>query len=289
MKSKNSNILVVGSVVKDIVHLPNGIKKKFFGGTGANIAYGLGILKIESTLFSVAGKDFNPVFSNHLKKYGINLKVYVNKKAKTAVFSVIEGIKGKKNKEIWQPNVYAEIENIKLSSLVSETDFPKIKIAIFSPGTPVSTINHLKEFNEKKKKGSIAIFDPGQMTAYYSPKQFKECCDLSDILILNELEFKQSNEKLDEKLLKIFKNKILIQTLGHLGSVIYQNGKIVLIRAVKPKEVVNVVGAGDAYRAGLIYGIYKKMTLEKSCELGARMASKNVEFLGCQKYSFKLD
>lgn len=288
MKNQDSNILVVGSVVKDIVYLRGGAKRNFFGGTGANISYGLGILKIKSTLFSVAGKDFNPIFSNHLKKYGIDLKVCVDKNAKTAVFSVVENAKGK-NKEIWWPNGYAEIENIKLSSLLNKKDFSKIKIAIFSPGTAVSTVGHLKEFNKNKKKGSIAIFDPGQMTDYYSQKQFKECCALSDILILNELEFKQSNEKLNGQLLKIFKNKILIQTLGHRGSIIYQNGGIIFIRAVKPKRVVNVVGAGDAYRAGLIYGLHKGKTLEESCRLGARMASKNVEFLGCQKYSFKLD
>lgn len=287
MKNEDSNILVVGSIVRDVVCLPNGIKRNFFGGTGANIAYGLGILKIKSTLFSVAGKDFNPVFLNHLKKYGIDLKVYVDKNAKTAVFSVVEKAKSK-NREIWQPNAYAEIENIKLSFLLNKKDFLKIKIAIFSPGTPLSAANHLKEFNKNTKKGSIAIFDPGQMTDCYSQKQFKECCALSDILILNELEFKQSNKKLNGQLLKIFKNKILIQTLGDRGSIIYQNGKIIFIRAVKPKRVVNVVGAGDAYRAGLIYGLFKKMTLEESCRLGARMASKNVEFLGCQKYSFKL-
>ena len=64
-----------------------------------------------------------------------------------------------------------------------------------------------------------------------------------------------------------------------------KNGKkITKISAVRPKKVVDPTGAGDAYRAGLIFGLWNNFPLSKSCVLGAKMASQNIECLGCQKY-----
>ena len=287
MQKEKKEILVVGLAVRDVVVLANGKEKVFFGGTGANISYGLGMLGVSPVFLSVAGKDFNSGFAQHLKKHGVNLKVFTDKKEETAVFLIVKQKNGKQI-ESWHPNVFNKIEKLKLSSLLSKKDFGKIKIAIFSPGTPISIINHLREFSKNKIKDSFVIFDPGQMTHHYSKEQFTECCKLCDMLILNELEFKQSNKKLEGKLLELFKDKILIKTLGEKGSDVFLKGKKNHVMPIKVRKVVSVVGAGDAYRAGLIYGLSKKLDLISACKLGAQLASKNVECLGCQEYSFKI-
>ena len=72
--------------------------------------------------------------------------------------------------------------------------------------------------------------------------------------------------------------------MGHKGSTIHKNGEVIFIEAIKPKKVVNAVGAGDAYRAGLIFGLSNEIALEEACKLGALLASKNIEYHGCQEY-----
>ena len=43
-------------------------RERFFGGTGGNIAYGLGLLNTKPLLFSLAGQDFESSgFGPHLK------------------------------------------------------------------------------------------------------------------------------------------------------------------------------------------------------------------------------
>ncbi|MFA6523966.1 MAG: PfkB family carbohydrate kinase [Candidatus Paceibacterota bacterium] len=285
--NKKGEIIVIGSIVRDIVELTNGKKKEFLGGTGANISYGLGVLGLNPTLISVVGKDFSKKIKEYFKKNKINLNIFKDKKEDTAVFSVIKKTKGK-DIEIWKPNVFNKIEKLSLSYFLNKKELEKVNIIIFSPGTPISTHLHLKQFYEKGNKDAVVIFDPGQMTNMYTKKQFTECLKFSDILILNELEFKQAEKIIKKKILESFKDKIIIKTLGHKGSAIYKNKEVFNIPIVKPKKVVSAVGAGDAYRAGLIFGILNKMSLEESCKLGAKLASKNVEFLGCQQYDFSL-
>ena len=49
--------------------------------------------------------------------------------------------------------------------------------------------------------------------------------------------------------------KAFIVTQGAEGSVIYSGGKTLPIPNAKPHAVVDPTGCGDAYRAGLLYGI----------------------------------
>ena len=49
--------------------------------------------------------------------------------------------------------------------------------------------------------------------------------------------------------------KALIVTLGARGSVIYADGKRYEIPCIQAEAVVDPTGCGDAYRAGLLYGI----------------------------------
>ena len=72
--SKKGKILVVGSVVFDTI-----FEKTFYGGTGANIAYGLSKFGVQPMLFSLAGKDFQKDYSSHLRKSGVDLRVDINK------------------------------------------------------------------------------------------------------------------------------------------------------------------------------------------------------------------
>ena len=59
---------------------------------------------------------------------------------------------------------------------------------------------------------------------------------------------------------------------------------IIDIPAVKTKKVVDPTGCGDAYRAGLMYGIDKGLTIEQSAKIGAWIAVKAVEETGTQNH-----
>lgn len=278
MASKSKGrILVAGSVVIDTI-----LEKEFFGETGANIAYGLGKLKAAPILFSLAGEDFEKNYKAHLEKSGVELRIHIVEKGKTASFSCVTN-KKQEQIGIWTPNAYKNIHKISLWKTIAKKEIKDARIAIFSPGTPKSILKHMSEF-KKITSGVLVIFDPGQEIDNFSKKELEKCIGLGDIFIVNENEYARAEKILKQDLLKIFNKKIIIETLGEKGSVISQNNKSTKIKAIRPKKIVDTTGAGDAYRAGLIFGLWKGLSLVKACALEAKIAARNIEYLGCQKY-----
>lgn len=279
MINKRDKILVCGSIVIDVIS-----GEKFYGGTGGNIAYGLGQLGVSPILFSLVGKDFNIDYGKHLKNLGVDLNVSVDKMKDTANFSYSILDQGIAN-GVWSPNVYKNIDKLSLIKTISDKKLKDVTIAIFSPGSPESTYKHLKEFKSKNQK-ALTIFDPGQMISFYSKKQFVDCATLADLTILNDYEYKEISKTLKKDLVSYFKNlnKIIIKTKGDKGSEIFINNKIIKVKAVIPKKVYDTMGAGDAYRSGMLYKLIKGKTLKEACEFGAITASINVSHIGCQSY-----
>jgi 5-dehydro-2-deoxygluconokinase len=50
-------------------------------------------------------------------------------------------------------------------------------------------------------------------------------------------------------------------------------------------EVVNILGAGDAFAAGFIYGYLKGWDLYKSCRMGNACGAHVVTQLGCANFT----
>ena len=76
----------------------------------------------------------------------------------------------------------------------------------------------------------------------------------------------------------------MIVTRGASGSVIYADGQKLDIPSVKAKEVVDPTGCGDAYRAGLLYGIGTKLGWQVTGQLAAVMGSIKISSRGGQNH-----
>ncbi|MDP4009978.1 MAG: PfkB family carbohydrate kinase [Candidatus Shapirobacteria bacterium] len=263
-------------------------KQKYYGGTAGNIAYGLALLRDRPILFSVAGKDFSTDYEPYLKKLKIKLRV-IKKEGFTPTFY---GISDEVLQQIgiWQPNVYADFsDKTKLKEGLKKSDYSLIKVSIFSPGTGISTRNHMKELRKKLKNKVTIIFDPSQvLSIFYDKKLLLECLSLADIFIGNETEIAQLKNifGLGTKDVLNLGLKAIIETRGEDGCLIHQKDlSPIKIEAIKPKKVTETTGAGDAFRAGLIHGLLKNKSLEESCRFGAFMGAKSVEEKGGQLYT----
>lgn len=264
-------------------------KQQHYGGTGANIAYGLGILGAKPILFASAGQDFEHGFREHLVKHGVDERVYIEKNDWTATFYGMSD-EAKEQIGVWQPNAHAKLGAISIVEKLGKENLKDVAVAIFS-GAPSVVYRHLKDVRGTLGKRVFIIFDPGKMMS--SPED-KLCLTqglrLSDIFIVNDTELHQAESILGFSKEKIFALgvKAIIETKGAEGSTIHEKGKTTHIKAFKPKRVVETTGAGDAYRAGLIYGLLKGEDLTEACRIGSYMGAKNVETLGGQAYRVNL-
>jgi len=75
---------------------------------------------------------------------------------------------------------------------------------------------------------------------------------------------------------------VVIVTMGSKGSVAYTREGLVRIPRVPPTRVVDVTGAGDAYRAGFYAGLSRGYDVRRCGILGSTVASFVVEAKGTQ-------
>src|SRR5690606_22483944 len=80
--------------------------------------------------------------------------------------------------------------------------------------------------------------------------------------------------------------KAFIVTHGAQGSEIHANGKVESIPSVKPERVVDPTGCGDAYRAGLLYGIANGMDWATTGRLASLLGSIKIAHRGGQNHTF---
>lgn len=256
------------------------------GGTGGNIAFGIGFLGAHAILFSSVGHDYSTDYVKTLANLGIESGAEVFQNEFTAHCYMITD----PNKEqiiIWQPNAADHMEEISVEKSLTKEQLADIAVAIYSPGTALSSLKHMKEV-KKLNPATINIFDPGQMVNTYTKEQFVEVLKMADIIILNDAEVLKARSYglLKESLHQNYPQLMLIETRGAEGAFYYlQDGSEWHVGVAPNSKMVDPTGAGDSFRSGLIYGYLNGNSWVESGRYGAAIASACISSLGGQSYS----
>ena len=124
----------------------------------------------------------------------------------------------------------------------------------------------------------------------YNGEELLDFIDKADYIAVNDYEGQMLQDRTGINLESLAnKAKALIITLGAQGSIIYADGKKFEIPSVKPKAIVDPTGCGDAYRAGLLYGIVNNLEWQTAGQLGSLMGSLKIAQRGGQNHQFSRD
>jgi len=161
-----------------------------------------------------------------------------------------------------------------------------VNLGIVSPDGKDGMVQHARQF---AAAGIPFIFDPGQGMPMFNGEELLEFVELADWITLNDYEAKLMEERTgltpDELAAKV---KALIITKGGDGSLIYADGGILEIPAAKPKAVLDPTGCGDAYRAGLLYGLSEELDWETTGRIASLIGAIKIETAGTQNHAFTL-
>jgi adenosine kinase len=129
------------------------------------------------------------------------------------------------------------------------------------------------------------VFDPGQGLPMFSGEELAEFVRLADYVAVNDYEGKLLEEKTARKLESLAREvKALVVTMGAQGSRIFAGGKVHDIPIAAPERVVDPTGCGDAYRAGLLYGIAQGWDWPNIGRLGAVLGAIKIASRGAQNH-----
>ncbi len=254
---------------------------KEFGGTAGNIAYNLKLLGLEPVIFAAAGKDFE----EYKSWFKFNkIKTDYIKQLKNEFTASAHIITDQDDNQITSFHGGAMLHNHR--SLRSVVRKEKIGLAICAPDCLKGMKFHVRELQSLKIP---YVFDPGQSIVGFSGNELKSMAKGAKVLIFNDYEyhvFKQKTKWKQEQILKVC--EYLIITLGGKGSKIYCGGRLHRISCARPRSISDPTGAGDAYRAGLIYGLLNNFVPDKMGKIGACVSVYTVEKYGTQTHKFDL-
>jgi adenosine kinase len=119
----------------------------------------------------------------------------------------------------------------------------------------------------------------------FSAHELSVMLELSGVVALNDYEERLLCEKvgISSEELKARAN-VLIVTYGAQGSKIFVNGETIDIAAVKPDAELDPTGCGDAYRAGILYGMAHGWTWKKTGQLASLLGSVKMAARGAQNH-----
>jgi len=139
-----------------------------------------------------------------------------------------------------------------------------------------------------KKYGLKISFDPNIRLRMWSKEEARkvlsEILPHVDILLAGDEEMEiiigeKNPETIIEKMKAMGISFIAIKQ-GEKGSVGYFNGDMIKSPAIKASKVVDTVGAGDGFNAGVLYGILKGWPLEKTLHFANTIGSMVVSVKG---------
>lgn len=246
------------------------------GGRGAIIAIILGRLMLSPALITAMPENKKAYeFVDLLKKNGVNTE-YINiDNATNTLFEVIIAISK------MQQNCISFFKPSNVSFNVTSRQIEVVKnadIAYFS--------THKKSFNKAlmNEIDSKKTYIVHNVSNYFLQDQ--EYVDLmlqkSSVFIFNELEGDYLLNLLGvDKIEDIFAFAPNLDTIyatkGIHGSMIYKKNDNPINIEIEQANTISPVGAGDAYSAGILYGIVQNWDVSFSAHFASKLASISVE------------
>ena len=249
--------------------------RREFGGTAGNIAYNLQLLEGEPLIMATVGEDFSPyqAWLEKNKLSGQHIKTVANTFTAQAFITTDTD-----DNQITAFHPGAMLE----SHQNSVKDANNIKLAIIAPDGRDGMFQHAKECHEA---GIPFMFDPGQGLPMFSGEELLHFIDMATYLAVNDYESQVIQDKTGLNLAQLAsKVKALIVTLGGEGSHIYADGQRHEIPCVRAGKVVDPTGCGDAYRAGLLYGIVRGWDWKTCGRLASTMGAIKIASRGGQNH-----
>jgi len=301
---KSFDCIVIGDVLIDIIMQASenygqvcrgGISycnsgKTVFGG-GGNIAAGVSIIGGNSVFVGKAGQDFfEKLYVQDLKNIGVFTRIFLDKNLPTGLVVVFVDNGNQRSFLVFRgANDQLLVEEIeKVTNLIK-----KSKFLYFSGFSIINTPQRKAIFRAielAKKFKKKVVFDPGAYNLIKSEKDlFDNMLDICDVFSPNLEEARAITNVFNiNDIICELKKRVPLTFLkcDKGGSIIITKNDVIKI----PNYSVNCIdptGAGDAFTAGVLFGLSQELPLESIGQLANWFSSEVVTNIGPRSFPEK--
>jgi adenosine kinase len=254
--------------------------RREFGGCAGNIAYTLNLLGGEPLIMATVGDDSLP-YAQRLERQRL---------AQDHVRRVPDTFTA-------QAFITTDLDDNQITAFHPGAmnhshenhvhDAKDVGLGIVAPDGRDGMLQHAREFHAA---GVPFIFDPGQGLPMFNGEELLEFVRMATYVTVNDYEGEMLQERTGHRIEELAKLvSAFVVTLGARGSRVYADGQQLDIPCVKADAVVDPTGCGDAFRAGLLYGIAAGLDWALTGRLASLLGSIKIAKRGGQNHQFTRD
>lgn len=249
--------------------------RREYGGCAGNIAYSLRLLGGDALIMATVGDDASAYF-DRLDTLGLSREFVRQVPGIFTAQAFITTDLDDNQITAFHPGAMSFSHLNKIEHATGAT------LGIVSPDGREGMQEHARDFAER---GIPFIFDPGQGLPMFNGDELLEFMHLANYACFNDYEAKLLADRCGRSIEQLATEvEALIVTRGGEGSSIYVQGQRIDIPCVPPEQVIDPTGCGDAYRAGLLYGISKGFDWPTTGRLASLLGSIKIAYRGGQNH-----
>jgi len=254
--------------------------RRNFGGCGGNIAYNLRLLGTAGHAMGTVGHDFGP-YREWMGTNGMSLRHVQELPDEYTAQAYITTDLDANQLTAFHPGAMTHSNRLQVPSDGG------ITIGVLAPDGRDGMIAHAEQF---ARAGIPFIFDPGQAMTLFGGPELAAFVEQATWVTVNDYEATLLQERTGLSTGELAARvAAYVVTQGAEGSVVYTNGRRVEIPAVRAAAVVDPTGCGDAYRAGLVYGLMRGIDWETTGRVASLMGALKIAAVGTQNHGFTID
>jgi adenosine kinase len=250
--------------------------RKEFGGCAGNIAYNLKLLGGEPRIMATIGQDSQP-YLERLTQLGISQhNIRLIPAAYTAQAFITTDVDNNQITAFHPGAMMFSHEN-------RIADAGKVTLAIIAPDGRDGMLQHATD--------CVAldvpfIFDPGQGLPMFNGAELRHFIELATYVAVNDYEAELLTERTGMTLDQIARQvSALVVTRGELGAEIFTDGQRIDIPCVAADRIIDPTGCGDAFRAGMLFGLTNGLDWASTGRLASLMGAIKIAHQGGQNHT----
>lgn len=248
------------------------------GGVAGNYAYNLMLLGYPAAVLATAGTDATE-YRDWLVSLGIDcrgLRLLEGELSATG-FTTTDmddnQLTGYYGGAMWRAG-----------ALGLEDGPPDVSAVIIGPNDPAAMKRLVTECRDR---GVRFVFDPAHQLPMMDGDDVTNSADGAWITIGNDYELELIQERTTRNMNGMLDLcEMVVTTLGRKGSRITTKDGSVEIPAAPSEHEVDPTGCGDAYRAGLVAGLLRRLSLAEAGRIASLAATYAVEHVGTIEHSY---
>ena len=249
--------------------------RREFGGTAANIAYNLRLLGEDPLVMATVGEDIDAYLAR-LAELGISTTLLRRIPGQFTAQAFITTDLDDNQITAFHPGAMNFAHENRISGA-------EASVAIIAPDGKQGMLEHAQQC---AAQGIRFMFDPGQGLPMFSGEELRAILRDATFVAVNDYEGRLLEEKTGRRLEDIARGvQAMICTQGAKGSYILADDRRYDIPCVEAQAVVDPTGCGDAYRAGLLYGIARGWDWPRTGRLAAVMGAIKIARRGAQNHA----